>query len=82
MVPPPGTNMYRFQQKLKDIKAKICMWNREEFGNIFEDKKRLISEMDLIKREGMENGWNEDMKAKEKELWGQLEAREREEGIY
>ena len=82
MVPPPGTNMYRFQQKLKALKAKICTWNREEFGNIFKYKKRLISELDLINKEGMENGWNEDMKAKEKDLWGQLEARERQEGIF
>ena len=74
--------MYHFQQNLKALKAKIRTWNREEFGNIFEDKKRLISELDLINREGMENGWNEDMKAKEKDLWGQLEARERQEGIF
>ena len=69
--------MYRFLQKLKALKAKIRTLNMEEFGNIFEDKKRLISELDLINREGMENGWNEDMKAKEKDLRGQLEARER-----
>ena len=42
LVPPPGTNMFRFQQKLKALKAKICMWNKEEFGNIFEDKKKLL----------------------------------------
>ena len=30
----------------------------------------------------MEKGWNENMNAKEKDLWGQLEARERQEGIY
>ena len=69
--------MYRFQQKLKALKSKIRTWNREEFGNIFEDKKRLISELELINREGMENGWNEHMKKKEKYLWCQLEARER-----
>ena len=57
------------------------MWNKEEFGNIFEDKKRLISEMDLINKELMEKGWNEDMKAKAKYLWCQLEARQRQEGI-
>ena len=35
LVPPPGTIMFRFQQKLKALKAKIRTWNREEFGNIF-----------------------------------------------
>ena len=42
----------------------------------------MISELDLINREGMENGWNEDMKAKEKDLWDQLESKERQEGIF
>ena len=40
--------MYRFHQKLKDLKDKIHTWNKEEFGNIFEDKKRLLNELDLI----------------------------------
>ena len=73
--PPLGTNMFRFQQKLKALKAKICMWNREEFGNIFEDKKKPLLELDLINKKGMEGGWNEDMKVKEKDLMGHLEAR-------
>ena len=30
----------------------------------------------------MIEGWDEDMQKNEKELWGQLEARERQEGIY
>ena len=82
MVPPTRTVMYRFQQKLKSLKAKIRTWNREEFGNIFEDKKRLLSELDLINKKGMEEGWNEDMKVKEKYLLSQIEARERHEGIF
>ena len=54
--PTPGIIMYHFQQKLKALKAKIHTWNREEFGNIFEDKKRLLCELDLINRKGMEEG--------------------------
>ena len=69
--------MYRFQHKLKAIKTKIRTWNKEEFGNIFKYKMRLISEIDLINKEGMEKGWNENMNGKEKDLWGQLEVRER-----
>ena len=30
----------------------------------------------------MDEGWDEDMKEKQRSLWGQLEARERQEGIY
>ena len=60
--------MFRFQQKLKALKAKIRTWNGEEIGNIFEDKKQLMMELDLINRKGMETRWNEEMKKIEKEL--------------
>ena len=39
LVPTTGTAMLCFQQKLKMLKAKIRTWNKEEFGNIFEDTK-------------------------------------------
>ena len=64
LISHPGTIKYHFQQKLKALKDKIRMWNREDFGNIFEDKKWLISEIDLINRKGMEDGWDEAMKVK------------------
>ena len=64
MVPPTGTAMYRFQQKLKTLKAKIRTWNKEEFGNIFEDKKGLITELELLRQKGMEKGWDEGMQQK------------------
>ena len=54
--------MYNFQQKLKALKAKIRMWNKEEFGNIFQDKKKLIQDIDLIQQKGMESGWDMEMK--------------------
>ena len=28
-----GTRMYQFQHKLKALKARIRMWNNEDFGN-------------------------------------------------
>ena len=40
-----GTRMYNFQQNLKVLKAKIHTWNNNDFGNIFEDKKRIILEL-------------------------------------
>ena len=81
--PPHGySHMYCFQQKIRALKAKIRTWNKEDFGNIFEDKKRMISDIELINRKGMEDGWDEDMKAREKDLLCQLEARERQKGIF
>ena len=70
-----GIAMFCFQQKLTLLKSKIHTWNKEEFGNIFEDKKRLTIELELLSQKGMEEGWDEDMHQKERELWGQLEAR-------
>lgn len=40
--------MYRFQQRLKTLKEKIKTWNKEEFGNIFEDKNRLEAQLKEI----------------------------------
>ena len=56
--------MYNFHQKLKALKAKICMWNKEDFGNIFSDKKRLIQDIDLLQKKCMDLGWDVGMKEK------------------
>ena len=77
-----GTRMYNFQQKLKALKANICTWNKEDFGNIFSDKKRLIQDIDFLQKKGMDLGWDVGMKEKEKELLTQLETRERQEEIF
>ena len=74
-----GTRMYNFQQKLKVLKAKIHTLNKNEFGNIFEGKKRIVLELTATQQKGMEVGWDPDLKEKEKDLEAQLEARERQE---
>jgi len=33
--------MYTFQQKLKHIKEEIKKWNKETFGNIITDNKKI-----------------------------------------
>ena len=45
-------------------------------------KKKLLLELDLINRKGMEEGWDEGMKFKEKDLMRQLEAREKKEVLF
>ena len=45
-------------------------------------KKKLLNALDLINKQGMEVGWDEDMKSKEKDLMSHLKARERQEGIF
>ena len=73
--------MYNFQQKLKALKAKIRTWNGEDFENIFADKKILIQDLDLIQKEGMETGWDPELKEKKKDLLSQLDSKERKEEI-
>ena len=77
-----GQECTTFNSLLKALKAKIHTWNKEEFGNIFEDKKNLINEIDLIHRKGMETRWDMEMKEKEKDLLNQLDVSERQEEIY
>lgn len=43
-----GTKMYLLQAKLKNIKAKIKIWNHEVFENIFKEKKKLEEQMEHI----------------------------------
>jgi len=40
-----GHYMYRFQQRLKQLRQRIRVWNKEEFGNIFEDKLHLEEQL-------------------------------------
>ena len=42
----------------------------------------MTSELELLSQKGMKDGWDKDMQKKDKELWEQLEARERKEVIY
>jgi hypothetical protein len=36
VVVPRGTPMYKFQQKLKNLKQRLKRWNKSTFGNIFQ----------------------------------------------
>ena len=57
-----GILMYQFQQKLKNLRAKIRTWNKEEVQDIFQDKKLLKVKLKYIQREGMDNGYSDDIK--------------------
>jgi hypothetical protein len=45
-----GTKMYQFQQRLKHVHQCIRKWNKEVFGNIFEENRRLELEMEEIQK--------------------------------
>jgi hypothetical protein len=45
VVVPHGSLMYRFQQKLKNFKQHLKLWNKENFGNILEAQRILNEQM-------------------------------------
>jgi hypothetical protein len=47
---PRGSKMYRFQQKLKNLKQTLKAWNQSTFGNIFDAQKQLLAQMEGIQQ--------------------------------
>ena len=60
--------MYKFQQKLKYIKEKVKIWNKEHFGNIHLDKIHIESRLADIQRTIMQEGYIDSIKREEKNL--------------
>ena len=73
--------MYKFQNKLKGLQERIKKWNKDEFGNIFADKKipeSLLQEVQVI---GMNDGYTTNLKVEEFNLCSKIEERERKKEI-
>ena len=66
--------MYRFQNKLKFNKGKIKKWNKEEFGNIFEDKAILEGNLERLQKQGMREGLSPELQEEEGRIFTQLES--------
>eukprot|EP00253_Pinus_taeda_P008691 PITA_08691 len=73
--------MCLFQLKLKELKEKIKSWNKQEFGNIMEDKQNLEKEMESIQQKMILEGRTEESISKEGSILGQLEERRKQEEI-
>eukprot|EP00253_Pinus_taeda_P010493 PITA_10493 len=73
--------MHTFQLKLKELKGKIKRWNKEEFGNILEDKQKLEEEMADIQQKIILEGRTEESINKEGVILGRLEERRKQEEI-
>ena len=56
-----GSCMFVFQQKLKHIKECLKKWNRESFGNIFQEKKHLEQQIEEIQIKAMSEGYMEEV---------------------
>ena len=68
--------MYQFKQKLKLLKDNIKKWNKESFGNIFQEKQALECKMQLNQAKGMSIGFSEELRIQEKILLQEYRQRE------
>lgn len=73
--------MHTFQLKLKEMKDKLKKWNKEEFGNILEEKKRLEQRMEELQQKDILEGIQEERTKEEGIILNQLEERRKQEEI-
>eukprot|EP00253_Pinus_taeda_P035368 PITA_35368 len=73
--------MHTFQLKLKELRGNIKKWNKEEFGNIMEEKQRLEQEMEEIQQTIIIEGRLEESCKTEGILISKLEERRKQEEI-
>jgi hypothetical protein len=68
-----GTKMYFFQQKLKHFKQQVCKWNKEVFGNIFQERKSLEQKLENLQAQFIQAGYTITQQQEESELKRKLE---------
>ena len=67
---PPirGTRMYQFQQNLKHLKDHIKKWNKESFGNIFQENRVLEIKIQQLQSQVMLSGYTKELRLQENSL--------------
>lgn len=73
--------MYVFQQNLKHINECLKKWNRESFGHITLEKRKLEQQLEDIQTKTMKEGYSEEEKHVEKTIMQELMQREKQEEI-
>jgi hypothetical protein len=75
--------MYRFQQRLKNLKQHIKSWNKSTFGNIFQAQDNLNKQIQSLQQQIRQHGLTDSLKHQETHLNNQLaERREQEEILW
>ena len=64
-IPPKGSKMYQFQQKLKFLKHHIKNWNHFVFGNMFQEEKVLEQQMVEVQQKIITEGQTKLLATKE-----------------
>ena len=75
------SNIWSFQKNLKALKSKIKKWNKEEFGNIFWEKRLLEIRLHEIQTIGINEGYSPALLEEERLVETQLEEREKQEEL-
>ena len=65
---PRGSKMFRFQQKLKNLKHTLKLWNKNTFGNIFDSQKKLREQLGEIQHLIRLHGLSNEIKDQEMEI--------------
>jgi RNA polymerase-binding transcription factor DksA len=73
--------MYCFQQKLKHFKQQVRKWNKEVFGNIFQERKMLEQKLENLQGQIIQAGYTITQQQEENELKRKLEERHKQEEI-
>eukprot|EP00253_Pinus_taeda_P021277 PITA_21277 len=73
--------MHTFQLRHKEIKGKIKKLNREEFGNIQQEKGKLETRLEGIQQQIIKYGRREELAEEEGRVINQLEERRKQEEI-
>ncbi|XP_059067480.1 uncharacterized protein LOC131858298 [Cryptomeria japonica] len=63
-----GFGIYKVVNKLKIIKKNLIHWNKEHFGNIFDNKARVEAELVEVNEKVMRRGMDEALFLREKNL--------------
>ena len=74
-------SMFTFQQNLKGLKTQIKKWNKEEFGNIFCEKRRLEIHLHEIQTKGINEGYSQVLIEEERIVEANLEEQEKQEEL-
>jgi hypothetical protein len=76
-----GTPMYRFQQRLKNLKQHLNSWNKSTFGDIFQAQENLKQQMQTLQQQIRTQGLTEDLKTQKTLLTNHIAERRVQEEV-
>ena len=59
MIDVEGSTIFRVTRKLINVKRKITIWNKIDFGHIFKEKQDLLVKLSSMQESIQEEGYND-----------------------